>query len=405
MLRNWLSYVLLLAPVFTATSQATAYPAASCSTSDVQTAINKTVAGDTVTVPAGTCAWTSLTISGIQLIGAGKSTSGTVITGGTVTMTKHATQITRLSGFRFTGSDVHASVGGSPSSRAYVIDNNYLYSGGSGNIVTLTVNGGVLHHNDFYMDPSSAGGPDVFSIQTGEDWSQATTFGNTDTQGPMGGERNIYFEDNTFTNILETSPDGDQGTRLVIRHNQYTDSSIVFHSGGPINDSSTDGTRQFEIYNNTFSRVTCNDNMNKWIWVRGGSGVIANNAMDNVNTSCFGGKNQIRLGVGCNGGSYPEEHQIGQTTAPSTQDPPTQPMLIFGNTGAATSDPNFIAVNSNDTGGGTFQCSSPSTYVQSGRDYMTSNTWSWTPFTYPHPLTQDSPTAPAAPTNLQVVVD
>ncbi|MGD1003141.1 MAG: hypothetical protein ABR884_01010 [Minisyncoccia bacterium] len=42
------------------------------------------------------------------------------------------------------------------------------------------------------------------SIRTFEAWSQPATFGTADTTG----ERNTYFEDNTFTNILETAPDG-----------------------------------------------------------------------------------------------------------------------------------------------------------------------------------------------------
>ena len=47
--------------------------AASCNTSDVQAAINKATLGQTVTIPAGTCTWTSgVTASiGISIIAAG----------------------------------------------------------------------------------------------------------------------------------------------------------------------------------------------------------------------------------------------------------------------------------------------------------------------------------------------
>ena len=319
-------------------------------------------------------------------------------------MTKSSTSVTRLSGFQFTGTDVHVTVTGIASARAYIIDNNYFFSSGS-NFITINANGGLLHHNDFFMNPSSSGGPDVFGIHPNEDWSQPTTFGTADTQGPLGGERNIYFEDNTFTNVLETAPDGDQGARLVIRHNTYTDSSIVFHSGQP-NDTSTNGTRQFEVYNNTFHRVTSNDNVNKWVWVRGGSGVIANNSFDVVNTPDFGNKIEIRLGVGCSGSSYPVPHQIGQTSA-TPQSPPPQPMLIFGNTGAGTSDANYIVVSQNGTGGGgTTDCSNPGSFVQVNRDYYLSNQWGWTPFAYPHPLIKSltSGTVPSAPTGLVINV-
>jgi len=411
LLMKWFaSAVLLLSALFGAmTASAATRTAASCSTGDVQTAVSGASPGDTVKVPAGTCSWSgNIAISGITLMGAGKDAStGTTITSGGVTMTKHASQITRLSGFRFTAGGNHGSVVGSASARAFVIDNNYFYSSGGGDVyfMNINVNGGVLHHNDFYMNPSSGGGPDVFAIHPGEGWSQATTMGTADTQGPAGGERNIYFEDNTFTNCLETCPDGDDGARLVIRHNKYYDSSIVFHSGKP-NDTSTDGHRHFEIYENEFHRAIANNNINKWIWVRGGSGVIANNYMDAASSSEFGGKNQIILSVGCPGSpAWPVDHQIGQTVLPATS--PAQPLLIFGNSGPGSSGSSFLILNGSEGGG--VSCGSPTTYVQSGRDYMTSNTWGWKPFTYPHPLVTggggNTGTGPTPPTGVQAVAN
>ncbi len=44
---------------FHRTLHAATVVAASCSRADVQTAIDAAIAGDTVTVPAGTCTWTS----------------------------------------------------------------------------------------------------------------------------------------------------------------------------------------------------------------------------------------------------------------------------------------------------------------------------------------------------------
>jgi hypothetical protein len=418
-----LSFALLLSPLFAGVVQAQTITAASCIISDVQAAINLAVLGGTVIVPAGTCNWTGiagLSISGISLIGAGKSLSGTVITAGTVTMTKHASKLTRLSGFRFTGTDVHVTVNLGPSLRAYIIDNCYFFNGGAGNFLNLNSNGGLLHHNDFFMNPSTSPGPDVFALHAGEpSWPQPTTFGNTDTQGPQGGERNIYFEDNNFYNILETMPDGDVGARLVIRHNLYQDSSMVVHSAGPINDtgdSNSGGAQQLEVYSNTFKRVLNSNPIGKWIWMRGESGVIANNVMDRASSpdgTTYPNKDDIRLGVGCPGlPPYPIPRQIGQTTASSTENPPSHPLLIFGNTGAATSDSNFITIIANNTGGGGHDCSSPGTYIQVNRDYYldNNNRWAggtaWTAFTYPHPLAQGSSSGPppAAPSNLAAVV-
>jgi hypothetical protein len=246
-------------------------------------------------------------------------------------------------------------------------------------MLSITVNGGVLHHNDFTA--SSGTSADVFNIITSENWSQAATFGTGDTNG----ERNLYFEDNTFTNILETAPDGDVGGRFVIRHNTYVDSSIVFHGGAPNDSSPGGGTRQFEVYNNTFRRVSNSFAINKWIWVRGSSGVFANNIMDRADSpdgSSYANKSEVRLTLACPNG-YPMQYQVGQSTQ-SPENPPSHPLLIFGNTGAGATDGNAVTVGSSDTAGGS--CSSPGNYIRSGRDYMVSNTWGWTPYTYPHPL-------------------
>ena len=369
--------------------------ATSCSQSDVQSAINQAPIGSIVAVPAGTCSWSGgLSISGIQLVGAGKSTSGTVITSGAVTMTKHSSQYTRVSGFRFTGTDRHITVTGSPTSKPYVIDNNYLFTdggGGSQSMVSISVNGGLLHHNDFIA--ASGTSVDVFNIVTGEDWSQAHTMGNADTSG----ERNIYFEQNTFSNILETAPDGDRGGRFVIRYNTYIDSSIVIHGGAPQDTSGGGGTRQYEIYGNTFKRVSNNFAVNKWIWLRGATGVIANNYMDRAGSpdgSSYPNKPEITLSVGCSAGAWPLQYQIGQASA-TPDATPDFPLLIFGNTGPGTTDAKYIVFQ--DPATNAPSCSTPQTYIVANRDYSLSNSWGWTPYTYPHPLQALDGAAPPSP--------
>lgn len=354
--------------------------ASSCAQSAVQSAISSASPGDTVRVPAGNCSWSGgLTISGITLEGAGSSSSGTVITGGRVSIRKHSNQYTQLAGFRFTGSDQHFDVSGSTSARPFIIANNYFKADASPKLGTISVNGGLIHNNEFTA--AKATSADVLNIITNEDWGQAPTFGNQDTNG----ERNIYFEDNKFTGILETMPDGDAGARLVIRHNQYVDSSIVFHGGYPTDSSPQGGTRQFEVYNNLFDRQSNSLAINKWIWVRGSTGVIANNTMERADSpdgSSYQNKNEILLTVGCPE-SYPVQYQVGQSSE-SRENPPSHPLAIFGNTGAGTNDGNFIAIAGSSTAGPS--CSSASTYIREGRDYVRSNTWGWTPYTYPHPL-------------------
>jgi hypothetical protein len=398
---KWFAPALVCA--FAASAQAATITAASCSQSSVASALASASAGDTVRVPAGTCSWSGgISYSGIQLIGAGSSTSGTVITSGLVTMNKHASSHTRLSGFRFSGTDPHIVAGGSAGGKPYVIDNNYIRADVSGQAVHLSANGGLLHHNQWTAVNWT--NQDVVNIQTNEDWSQAPTFGTDDTTG----ERNIYFEDNTFTGIAETMPDGDIGSRLVIRSNTFIDSSIVFHGGAPSDSSPNGGTRHFEVYSNTFTRASNAVPINKWIWVRGGTGVIANNTMaraESPDGSTYPNKTEIRLSLACPT-AYPVQYQVGQSSV-TPQLVPTRPLLIFGNSGAGSTDGNFISVQGSDTAGGT--CGIPLSYIVKGRDYVLSNTWGWKPYTYPHPLQSSvgggggTAASLPAPSNLRVI--
>lgn len=397
-----LGFVAIFATIPCASAATLSAP--TCSRADVLAKLASASPGDTLLVPAGSCNWSGgISISGVQLVGAGSSTSGTVITAGMVNLTKHSSQYTRLSGFRFTGADQHISAGGSGSAKPYIIDRNYIRSDVSGPAIQLTANGGLVHHNEFFaVNPTSE---DVFNIPTGEDWSQGPTIGADDTAG----ERNIYLEDNTFTNIAETGPDGDIGARIVIRGNTYVDSSIVFHGGYPTDSSPNGGTRHFEVYNNRFQRVSNSIPINKWIWVRGASGVIANNVIDRADSPdgfSYPNKKEILLTVGCPTG-YPVQYQVGQSLrAPEAS--PSRPLAIFGNSGAGTSDANFISVQGSETAGP--PCGSPNSYIQQGRDYVLSNAWGWRPYVYPHPLQNiqagagPAPTATAlpAPGNLSV---
>lgn len=354
--------------------------AASCEHADVSAAIASASAGNLVRVPAGTCSWAEgLTISGIQLVGAGSTAEGTVITAGLVDLVKHETQVTRLSGFRFTGPDQHFDTAGDPNARPYVIDHNYFRADASPRAAHLGANGGVIHNNE--LEALSWTSADIFNTQASEDWSDAPTFGDEDVTG----ERNIYFEDNVFRNITETMPDGDVGSRLVIRHNTYIDSSIVFHGGFPTDSSPDGGTRHFEVYDNEFMRVSNDIPINKWVWVRGATGVIANNVMaraDSPDGSSYPNKPEIFLTVGCPD-PHPVQYQVGQSSE-TPENPPSHPLAIFGNSGPGVSDSNFIVVAGSDTAGP--PCATPEDYVQAGRDYVSTNAWGWTPYTYPHPL-------------------
>jgi len=426
---KYISFAVWLIALSSAAARAQTINAANCTQSAVQAAINSASPGQTVNVPAGTCSWSGgISFTGISLIGAGSSASGTVITAGTVTMTKGSTTEARLSGFQFTNTDVHLNVFGTASNSPFRVDNNYFNMQGSDFQVIYYANGGVIDHNTFAGPPVTHNGNqgntsivDVMGVHpcgggSCNEWSLPTTFGSTDTNGTS----NIYFEDNTFSE-LAVALDGDEGARIVIRHNTFEASGVVFHGtqpddSTPLTGSGGGGAREVEIYNNTFELLDVNDdNMaNGWIWYRGESGVVVDNAMDSANTSQFGGKNDISLGVACNQSgftTYPVPYQTGQSAVSSSEpeNPPSHPVLIYGNSAGPNSngaaDSAFVEPINNDTANGTYQCSDPQDYIKVNRDYYLSDQWNWTPYTYPHPLVSGTESSgPKPPQNLTVSV-
>jgi SPP1 family predicted phage head-tail adaptor len=357
--------------------------AASASYADVSAAVASASAGDTVIVPASAgVSWSSgLTISGINFVGAGQTVAGTVVTAGLITVVKHATYKTRVSGLRMTANAQHLQVNGAVADEFYFIDNCYLQNAGA-LMVQVATNGGCWFDCNFEAPtPHSA---DTFQLILGAEaaasWAAAHTMGTADTTG----EANNYFEDCTWSGFLEVAGDIDNGAKAVYRNCTFTDSSLVVHGGNSgVNDTSAYGGRHLEVYDCTFDRVSNDVGLNKWVWWRGSSGVFANNSVENADSPdgfSYPGKPELILSCGCTGSpAYPMQYQVGQST--DTPDAtPGQPLAIFGNTGVS------MTISISGTSGGGITCGLPGDYIQSGRDYVLSNTWGWAAYAYPHPL-------------------
>ena len=81
----------------------------------------------------------------------------------------------------------------------------------------------------------------------------------------------------------------------------------------------------------------CLSNVNQFIWIRGGTGVIFDNYFDHLSSQCWGTKTEIRFDIrgaedarpqgSCANTHYPVPHQVGQTLNG------TDPIWIWGNTG------------------------------------------------------------------------
>lgn len=362
--------------------------ATNCAQSAVQAAIDKSNQGDTVTVPSGSCSWTGIRLAkAIHLKGAGTAATKITLTGKS-TITKQAAGVIRISGFAIgkTGGG-NASYGFAVSgswknAEPVVIEGNKFTVSNSG-LFTLDVPGGVIIANN-----SFSGGWDNSFIQLKNpndpegSWKSADTLGNRDTSGKL----NHYIEGNTFYGGPNQGIDCDDAARCVYRYNTSTYSSFNTHGY----DTSPQGVRHFEVYNNQFRHLGGTSqlaNQNWDLWIRGATGVIFNNDMDNIAGSYWGNKAEIKLSIrgaedvrpqgSCANVKYPVPRQLGQNYNGSGYF--RDPIYIWGNSGTAATEAGWNWGNS---------CSfNFSTFFQWGRDAVIGTAKpGYVPFKYPHPL-------------------
>lgn len=397
---------LSLSPV---ASTAATINASSCSQTHVSDAISSAANGDTVLVPAGTCSWSGLSISKpLHLKGAGVGKTNITISGNTVT--KQSGGIIRVSDFTFsksgggTGSKGFTVTGSWKNAQPVVFQNNAFTISNSG-LFHLNVAGGVIiAGNSFTADWDDSFIQPKDSNDSERSWASADTLGTRDTNGIL----NHYIENNTFYGGTNQGIDCDDSARCVYRYNTLTYSSFNTHGL----DTSPQGVRHFEVYNNKFLHLggTSQIANQSWaIWIRGGTGVIFNNQVADLAGSYWGNKAELKLSIRgaedvrpqgvCSNVKYPVPRQLGQSHNGSTY--VTDPIYIWGNTGTLAIDAGW---NWGNPCGLSF-----SNFFQWGRDAV--NTGSAKPgyaaYPYPHPLTQSGSTPPPpaslpAPSNLQL---
>jgi hypothetical protein len=286
--------------------------ATNCSRASVETAVNSATHGDTVLVPAGTCAWkTNLNITiGITLEGAGIGRTvildqtpkdGSVPGSSVLAFAVDSPNNFRLTGFTFQEdtNDVNVfakcMIALNGTSHAFRIDHNAFTTTGDasyrgGRIRLYGYLWGVIDHNEFrqnfelgvYADHSRWNGG---SYGDGS-WADALY---------LGTEKAIYIEDNVFTELANPysvgAIDGLEGYRIVFRYNTLYNNTIVAHgteSGGRLRSA-----RSFEIYNNKFIITAGAKNLSEAFEIRGGTGVIFNNKFYREDIPSNGGYNSL----------------------------------------------------------------------------------------------------------------
>lgn len=329
-----------------------------CSQADITAAITAAAAGSTVTVPAGNCTWSTASpvniAKNITLNGAGQGVTNITLSGSaSMDITKQVAGPIRIQNLSFNCSTkvvphVVTARGPWPTGQP-IIFRNITFNMNGCDFMTAFTPGGIIFAN-FTFNAGVIGdtlytGKDVNN--TGNSWGVASSLGTLDTTGFY----NTYIETGVHNGGNVT--DCDDGCRAVMRFNTVNEST-GFNSHG--DDTSSIGMRQFEIYSNHFfyPDKTCPNgalspsNINQYIWIRGGTGVIYNNDSQSLFSSCWGDKNEWKfairgaedvrpLGISCGATTYPAKHQLGQGSNGTIDI--LDPIYIWGNTSNDGIDP------------------------------------------------------------------
>jgi hypothetical protein len=322
-----------------------------------------------------------------------------------IRVNSNSSTVTRLTGFTFTGGDdregdAPVQVSGSTSSAYYRIDHNTFTSSTQAVFILLNGNGpGLIDHNRITANNNAE---TIHNDGTGP----SSNAGWTDNIVP-GGSQMLFIEDNTYinngTSAVGSAVQAYYGARTVFRHN--TMSFFHFDAHGT---PGAIGARWWEIYNNTLSEPAgLGSGGCCFAYLRAGSGVVWGNAC----TNCLNGEDIHFYEE--DRGTFPLAYQVGSGINghvdgfPTCSGPlNTAPAHVWGNTN--------LPVTLNDSGFCTtcivrnrdvFEDTSKpaSIHWEEASGDTCSTTYTYTPYTYPHPL-QGASSGPPPPTGLAAIV-
>jgi hypothetical protein len=174
----------------------------------------------------------------------------------------------------------------------------------------------------------------------------------------LGSAEAVFIEDNIFS-ANRHSATSSAAARYVFRYNKVTTTNEVQDWGQVDAHGTTSASSKsafsWEIYNNTFLSAITDGGTGWAIFLRGGDGVVFNNAYDANVQSGVG----LTLEQGCTSGIYPVVDQ-------------TRTVHIWGN---SQNKVHFY------TGDG--DCTQ---FFQQNRDYYIAARPDYIPYTYPHPM-------------------
>jgi hypothetical protein len=286
--------------------------ASSCSRDDVNAAVISASTKDIVSIPAGSCTWTSgITIpDGKNIVLRGAGFSSTTITHGSFIAIKANQSAGNASGLQITGIGF-VQMGGYPSidirGTDWRLDHNRFSNGTGSSQVCIDINEtnvskvptGLVDNNDFVECRLAVNGGMTFA-KASTLWSEPSV---------LGTRRAVYIEDNTFYKTVGAGGgnvvDLGRGASYVARYNTVTSQTQFFTHG--LQADTERGAKNWELYGNKFTSGTA---FSKAIWQgRSGTGVIFGNT--HTNSHAYGiefyyDRSDTSVGIAgyCSGSSY-----------------------------------------------------------------------------------------------------
>jgi len=420
---------------------------ASNGVAEVNACIAAAASGDTILVqPAGTVSWGSAaSIPSNKCLTIDGQNNVTITSGAGFAINVGTACSTRITGFTFTANGGLCdydpdTAGGAPicvwgpvNGYPYRIDHNTWTSAATGIWISGhgAMNGpGLIDHNFFasagsnnelihQMGTDDMGGPGTYPVA---DWNSDLYPGNTFDPRNSFSPLMVFIEDNVFcpgpgtitgasephtcpssSNSYYSAVQNFAGARSAIRHNEFHCGFIDAHG-----TAGYTGTRWLEIYNNDY--WPDGNNCYTYADIRAGSGVMFNNVVKNSNSA---GSPDIRLREDDTSGPWSLAYQVGSGINGYTDG--------HASCGTLNQAPFYLWNNTIASGGNITINTSISNYVQLNRDVLVSTnqpstmTWdekaadtcstnyTYTPYTYPHPLQTGDPSV-APPTNLNASV-
>lgn len=421
-------------------ARAAVVAAPTCSLADVQGAINSAAEGDTVTFPAGACAWNGIVSmpKGIDVLGAGKGQS--LITSPRFNVTSKTKW--SVGGFTSTASTAGFNItGGGNDWRVHDVDFTGVTGFTQNRIIWISdCSRGVVDHNIFAKPRS---------IQVHIRESNCAN-GNGSWMRPLdpGGPDAVYIEDNTFSqdpanyNVSTPATDCDGGGRMVIRHNRFRSTYTEMHDSII---SGLRGCRKWEIYSNDWDTPQTELNQTgqyAQIAIRGGWGAVFDNNFKGDSSGGFtlifsnyrtGGQTAGNPWTSTTQNSGNQRLNVSPTSSPSLCSIASAMCVKLDGPGGAGLPANYPSRDQMGTDGGGDQAVVPAlfwnnkvngklfnplqedysdrSYLKADRDYCFGATKPTTcagkpvtyqPYVYPHPVVSGAPVPPPAPVDCAV---